>query len=73
MDELNKWGAKAYGDAYEHHLEWAKNEGENVAKIFDDWWHGKCVTTEEYAANFTEWENRRAGDIILTAISRGFG
>lgn len=73
MNELNKWGAEVYGNAYNHYSNMAKEENENVFKIFDDWWHGKCVTTEEYMSKFTDEDNKRAGDVILTAISNGFG
>jgi hypothetical protein len=73
MDELNKWGAKVYDDAYSHYLKMAEEENENVAKIFDDWWHGKCVSTEKYKNNYSDSDHRRASDIILTAISNGFG
>jgi lysophospholipase L1-like esterase len=73
MDELNKWGAAMYDNAYKYYSNMAKGENENVFKIFDDWWHGKCVSTKEYMSNYTEKDNRTAGDIILTAISNGFG
>ncbi|MFS1518584.1 hypothetical protein V1503_19285 [Bacillus sp. SCS-151] len=73
MKTLNEWGAKVYGEAYEHYLKMAKEENENVAIIFDDWWHGKSVCATEYKENFSEEENKRAGEIILTAVSHGFG
>ncbi len=73
MDQLNNWGSKVYNNAYEHYSNMAKEENENVFKIFNDWWHGKCVSTEEYMSKFTKEDNRRAGNIILTAISNGFG
>ncbi len=73
MDELNKWGAKVYGDAYRYYSNMAKEDNENVFRIFDDWWHGMCVTTQEYSSQFSEEDNKRAGNVILTAISSGFG
>lgn len=73
MAKLNAWGAQVYGEAYERYSKMAKEENENVFKIFDDWWHGKCVTTEEYMSNFSEEDNYTAGSIILTAVSSGFG
>lgn len=73
MDKLDAWGAQVYGEAYEYYYNMAKEENENVAKIFHDWWYGKCVTTEEYMSQFSEEDNRVAGNIIMTAISSGFG
>jgi lysophospholipase L1-like esterase len=75
MDELNKWGAKMFENAYNHYSKMAKEENENVFQIFDDWWHGKCVTTQEYKSkyDFSEDDHNRAGSVILTAISNGFG
>jgi lysophospholipase L1-like esterase len=73
MESLNEWGAKVYDAAYQEYSQMAKEENENVFKIFDDWWHGKCVTTDEYMSQYSQQDNKRAGDVILTAISSGFG
>ncbi|AKO91950.1 hypothetical protein BEH_07460 [Priestia filamentosa] len=73
MDELNEWGAKVFNDAYKYYSDLARNENENVFKIFDDWWKGKCVSTEEYMSKHTKENNDLAYGIIMTAISNGFG
>ncbi|AOZ61946.1 hypothetical protein QCM8_25 [Bacillus phage QCM8] len=73
MEELNKWGAQMYAEAYAHYSALAKSEGDKVFTIFDDWWHGKSVCTDEYKSNYTEEEHRTASSIILTAVSNGFG
>lgn len=73
LNHLNEWGGAVYASAYNEFSNMAKNESENVFKIFDDWWHGKSVCTEEYKANYTAEEHKIASSIILTAISSGFG
>lgn len=73
MKELNEWGAKVYAEAYDRYYKMAKDINENVAQIFNDWWHGQCVSTPEYESQYSKEDCRAAGDIILTAISAGFG
>lgn len=73
MKELNEWGAKVYGEAYDYYYKMAKDENDNVAQIFHDWWYGQCVSTPEYEANFSKEDRCTAGSIILTAVSAGFG
>lgn len=73
MNELNDRASKIYDRAYLHYSEMAKGENENVFMIFDDWWHGKCVSTKEYEEKYSKEDNYTAGSIILSAISMGFG
>jgi lysophospholipase L1-like esterase len=73
MKDFNEWTAKVYDDAYKYYSKMAKDENEDVFKLFDDWWNGKCVTTEEYKAKYSEKDRREAGGIILDAISKGLG
>ncbi|MNW64761.1 hypothetical protein D3C74_430700 [compost metagenome] len=48
-------------------------ENDNQKKIFTDWWHGECVSTEEYKARFSEEDDYKAHSVILHACSMGFG
>ncbi|MGP0689763.1 hypothetical protein ACW5UC_24775 [Priestia aryabhattai] len=73
MDALNKWGARAFNNAYLYYSEMAKSENENVFMIFDDWWHGESVYSAEYMGKCTEEDHDMADGIIMTAISNGFG
>ncbi|PDZ55717.1 hypothetical protein CON15_19445 [Bacillus cereus] len=72
LNHLNEWGGAVYDSAYKYYSNMAKNEGENVLKMFDDWWHGK-YNKKEYIARYTEEECEVADSIIFTAISGGFG
>jgi len=73
MNHLNEVGRQVYGDEYKRCLEIASTYNENVVKIFNDWWNGKCVSTKEYESQFPEQDLKHAGNIILETVSRGFG
>jgi hypothetical protein len=73
MKSLNEIGAKVYDEAYEYYSKMAKEDNENVYKIFDDWWHGKCVSTKEYTEKYSEEDRRKAGNVIMDAVSSGLG
>lgn len=72
INHLNEWGRATFNSAYKYYSNMAKSEGENVLKMFDDWWHGK-YNKKEYMARYTEEECEVADSIIFTAISGGFG
>lgn len=71
--ELNKRTAKLYQCVYDKYSQMAKDQNENVFKIFNDWWNGKSVYNEEYRFNFKKEDIDKAESIILEVVSLGFG
>lgn len=71
LEDFNKQTAKIYTNAKEFYLSQCANN--NIKTIFSDCWSGKCVETEDYQNQFSKADYNEAMDIIMTAISNGFG
>ncbi|PAV30292.1 hypothetical protein CIL05_07430 [Virgibacillus profundi] len=73
MEHLNNWASQMYSSEYDRCMKVAKSRNENVVAIFDDWWHGKRVYTDEYRLKYSKDDYDNASGIILETVSNGFG
>lgn len=70
-DDFNKETAKVYNNALQYYMSLCNSDAEK--EILSDWWNGECVSANEYKPRFNKKDYDSAHNIILAAISMGFG
>jgi hypothetical protein len=71
IDYLNSTTSTLYQSRYIYCMEQCKTKGS--AQIFHDWWHGICISSDEYQRHVNEEDYLDAHDWIMETISIGMG
>jgi hypothetical protein len=69
--ELSGFTAAVFEAAYNIFKDMCKTD--QSREVFIDWWNGKAVFNEEYGVEYSKEDLEDGHDIILHAISKGFG
>ena len=69
--EINGFGAQVFAAAFEIFKDMCLTD--QSREVFIDWWNGERVFNDEYAAKYSKEDLEDGHDIILHAISKGFG
>lgn len=70
-NDLNGFTAAVFEAAYNIFKDMCKTD--QSREVFVDWWNGKTVFSEEYGVEYSKEDLEDGHDIILHAISKGFG